>query len=403
MNNNYLTFKAVDFSTDPFFLEWQWFKSEEATLFWETFLTEHPEKEDEILLAAKIIVELMQENDNALFSKQEKEIAVAELTKRVQKHRRHKKILLLGMTSAAILTVFLFLPFKQIDTKNVLETKEKGFIQLSDNEVRLITSSGEQSSFKEDVKVNYDSNGNIVVQDKSGKLIEEKHNTAFVEMNKLIVPKGKRSSLELADGSLIWVNSGTTVEFPSAFDDPSERRIKINGEIFIEVAKNPNQPFVISTSGFNIKVYGTKFNVSAYPDDKLQQVTVTEGLVSVTLTNANQENYLSVSQQLSLENGNTTIKNVDANNYTSWKDGILRFDSEPLRNILVRLSRYYDIDLKYNSEIANIHCSGKLYLFDDWKTVFDNVSAVSSVNYTIGNNEIIFTNNSKTQGKEQPM
>ena len=87
------------------------------------------------------------------------------------------------------------------------------------------------------------------------------------------------------------------------------------------------------------------------------------------------------------------VTHVDVYNFTSWKDGILRFESEPLKNILTRLSRYYDINLAYGDDIESIRCSGKLYLFDEWKMVLDNITKVSPVAYSENEDEIIFRYN----------
>lgn len=90
----------------------------------------------------------------------------------------------------------------------------------------------------------------------------------------------------------------------------------------------------------------------------------------------------------------TTLKNVDVAYYVSWKDGFLCFESEPLGSILTCLSRYYDIQLVYGNDIEAIRCSGKLYLFDEWQVVFDNITKVSPVEYFVKNNKITFKYNS---------
>jgi len=389
----YVTYTAVDFSTDPFFLEWRWFQTEETAQFWTAFLSAHPEKSDEILLAIKIVA-LSFVDETISFSKQEKESAIKKLTAKVHRNKRRKRSAIYSLSTVVILVTLLFFPFR--NRPHLLQTDEKTFVEIPEKEVQLIFSTGNRVTFNEDIQVAYDTTGNIVVQNESGKMLEKhKSDETAVTLNRLIVPKGKRSSLLLADGSRIWINSGTIVEFPSVFSKTDERKIIIDGEIYIEVEKDMQRPFLVATPHFEVAVLGTKFNVSAYSEDAVQHVTVAEGLVSVLSGEEKKNNFVKQNQQLRMMENNTTINNVDVYNYTSWKEGILRFESEPLKNILTRLSRYYDIHLDYESDIEEIRCSGKLFLFDDWQTVFNNITKVSPVEYSVTNNEVVLRYNSK--------
>lgn len=391
--SHYLTYTAADFSTDPFFLEWRWFQTEETCLFWTSFLAQHPEKSEEVLLAVKI-VEMLVEGNEVSFSPQDKESAVKKLTSRVYIHKKRKKITVYSLSTVVVFFLFFLLTYKNTGVINS-ESDKKKFADISEKEVQLIFSAGGKVSFKEDIQIKYDTTGNIVVQNELGEMLE-KHESdeTHIALNRLIVPKGKRSSLLLADGSKIWVNSGTTVEFPSVFENRDERKIKIEGEIYIEVEKDTQRPFLISTPDFEVAVLGTKFNISAYPEDPVQHVTVAEGMVSVVSEAKKQRNVVAQNQQLQIiDKMQSGVTHVDVYNFTSWKDGILRFESEPLKNILTRLSRYYDINLAYGDDIESIRCSGKLYLFDEWKMVLDNITKVSPVAYSENEDEIIFRYN----------
>ena len=98
-------------------------------------------------------------------------------------------------------------------------------------------------------------------------------------MNTLVVPRGRRSSLLLADGSRIWVNSGSVLRFPSHFDE-KQRLIEAEGEIYIEVVK-AKIPFLVKTDKFTVNVLGTKFNISSYTDEEESTVVLVEGSVNV--------------------------------------------------------------------------------------------------------------------------
>ena len=386
--NHYLTYTAIDFSTEPYFLEWRWFQTEETNCFWNEFLFEYPNKSEEVSFAIKI-VESVIDNNVVEFSKEEKENAIYRLTLKIQRYKRRKILTIYTLSTVVVLTSLVFFLFK--NTTYISVTDEVTIVDIPERDIQLILPTGDRTFFKEDIQLKYDETGNIIVQNEAGDMLDElESNNTHIDLNKLVVPKGKRSSLLLADGSIIWINSGTTVEFPSTFRGMDKRKIKVDGEIYIEVEKDTLRPFLVETPRFDVSVLGTKFNVMAYSEDQVQHVTVAEGLVSVYAENENQKEFVGINQQLSMSKNETTLKEVDVYNYISWKDGVLRFESEPLRNILERLSRYYDIQLNYESDIETIRCSGKLYLFDEWQLVFDNITKVTPVKYSIKKNEVTF-------------
>src|SRR5690606_13807238 len=130
-------------------------------------------------------------------------------------------------------------------------------------DIQLIT---EEDSllFQNDVQVEFDKTGKAKIrqvdsEEKTVELTKSKQST-------LIVPYGKRSTLTLSDGSKVWLNSGSVLECPAQFTGNNREVRLASGEIYIEVAPDSQKPFHVSTSDFNVKVYGTKFNVSAYAD-----------------------------------------------------------------------------------------------------------------------------------------
>lgn len=393
----FANYTAIDFSTDPRFLEWRWFQSVETSQFWNGFLSEYPEKNEEILLAIKIVESIREEND-IFFSEQEKGDAIRKLTVKVHRYKQRQRRAIYSIGTLVVMVLLFFLPLthtKQIG--GIHQIEDSPMILKEHKDVQLILSSGGRSSFNEDIQIKYDSIGNIVVESESGKMLENHVNkTATASLNHLIVPKGKRSSLVLADGSRIWVNSGSSVQFPSYFSKNEERRITVVGEIYIEVEKDPQRPFLVTTKNFEVAVLGTAFNVSAYSEDALQHVTVAEGSVSIVSGEEETRTVITKNQQLRMFKGHDAeVNHVEVYNYISWREGILRFESEPLQNILTRLSRYYDIDLVYDEDIQSVHCTGKLYLFDDWQVVLDNITIVSPIEYAIMNNQVTFSHSKK--------
>ena len=180
----------------------------------------------------------------------------------------------------------------------------------------------------------------------------------------------------LADGSKVWVNSGSTLKFPSTFK-ADKREIWVDGEIYIEVEKNKARPFYVNTSHMLINVVGTQFNVTAYDEDTDYSVVLVEGCVDVSIDK--EKARLLPNQMLSVSMDRISVKKIDVNNYISWKEGYLQFTSEPLSNIL---SRYYDTPIDCDQNIAQLKCNGKLVLFDNIEDVMKTIYNTIPIKYS---------------------
>ena len=207
-------------------------------------------------------------------------------------------------------------------------------------------------------------------------------------MNTLIVPFGKRTSLTLPDSTQIWLNAGSRVEFPSRFAE-GKREIYAEGEVYLEVAKDTERPFTVRTPFYDVRVLGTKFVVSAYKNETEHAVVLAEGTVEVGLQNQ-LPCRLSPNHKWSVNDRKTKITEVVPYEYFCWKDGVLQFSQETLSTILHRISRYYGVKIDYvPGEEERI--SGKLVLFEDVRTVLDNITVILPVTYTIHDQEIHIT------------
>lgn len=202
----------------------------------------------------------------------------------------------------------------------------------------------------------------------------------------LVVPYGRRSSLLLSDGSRVWLNSGSVLHFPSAFA-PGERRIRVEGEIYIEVAKDARRPFYVETSRMTVNVLGTKFNVSAYADDDTQSVVLVEGSVNVDAASHSPVK-LVPDEMFSLSASLARVTSVRAADYISWKDGFLRMQGETLEEICVRLSRYYNIPISCSPHCSQRQTAGKLLLMDDVYQVLKTFTMLYGIRYRTVENHI---------------
>lgn len=188
------------------------------------------------------------------------------------------------------------------------------------------------------------------------------HTMAFNTVN---IPKTKQYQLVLPDGTKVWLNSLSTMRFPATFDD-NERRVKITGEAYFEVAKDKARPFYVETSGMTVKVLGTKFNVNAYADEAVITTTLLSGSVELSSSKSDGASANPASTilhpgeaaQLWPVRNKFTVKEVDAAGAIAWKDGIISFNNADLKSIMRQMVRWYDVEVEYNGEATKRRFTG---------------------------------------------
>ncbi|MEL7587489.1 MAG: FecR domain-containing protein [Prolixibacteraceae bacterium] len=175
--------------------------------------------------------------------------------------------------------------------------------------------------------------------------------------NEIHVPNGEKAEIVLSDGSKIWLNAGTTFRFPQTFQG-TERKVSLSGEAFFEV-KSGTMPFVVSSSYGDIEVRGTSFNLRAYPD-MLFQATLVEGRISFKSDGT--ERSLIPGQQLTLNRDrNIEVQQVDTKYASSWREGVISFEHEPLGDVVRRLERHFNIRIELDQRLRPIHFTGQLF------------------------------------------
>ncbi|WP_050809610.1 FecR family protein [Ochrovirga pacifica] len=176
--------------------------------------------------------------------------------------------------------------------------------------------------------------------------------TTELKFNVITVPYGKQFQLLLSDSTKVYLNSGTTLKYPIRFLPNQKREVSLVGEAFFEVYKDKKHPFIVKSNDLNIKVLGTKFNVSCYPEDWAINTVLVEGAVSLY----NDKKSKSVlkpftlypNQRASWINTKKVMKvgNVyDTSIYTCWIDGKIVFKHLKFKNILKKLERHYNVKI----------------------------------------------------------
>lgn len=196
-------------------------------------------------------------------------------------------------------------------------------------------------------------------------------------LHQLIVPKGKRSTLVFADGTKIWINSGTKILYPKVFSK-EKREFYVDGEVFVEAAKEKERPLIVHTDRLDVKVLGTTFNVTAYQSEPIANVVLVDGKVEVC-AETNNRILLSPNQLVEYNHSNMSVRTVDVYKYICWKDGLMQFTATPLSKIIPRISKYYDVNIIIDKEAFDIKCTGKIDLNNNITDVLKSIALTASV------------------------
>lgn len=203
--------------------------------------------------------------------------------------------------------------------------------------------------------------------------------------------RGQKLTVKLSDGSLVKLNSESSITYPTDFTKLDIRDIQLSGEAFFEVAEDKSKPFQIGTGNLKTTVLGTSFNVNAYTEKESIAVTVVTGKVQVAFsgqqiaTNSYIEpiKVLTPSQQavFNKQTQDITISEINVDKYLAWKEGILLLDRTSLEDAAKMLERWYDIDITFRNEgIKNCVINGK-FRNDQLQNMLDNIQFLTGIEY----------------------
>lgn len=163
---------------------------------------------------------------------------------------------------------------------------------------------------------------------------------------------GTQSRVDLADGTVVYLNSGSTLKFPTSFNGMETRNVELTGEGHFAVAKNSKQPFVVDIHKLQIKVLGTTFNVDAYPNNSAFMISLIEGSIRLQqktdngITDLTELKPNQVASYRQSENKLSVIKEDDLTKYTAWTEGKIVFSNDPTNTVLQKLGNWYNVDIE---------------------------------------------------------
>lgn len=212
------------------------------------------------------------------------------------------------------------------------------------------------------------------------------------EMQVMTVPAGQRASLVLADGTTVWLNSNSILRYPAAGFHSKERKVLLEGEGYFEVAYDEKHPFIVETEKYNVRVLGTTFNVSAYPDSDLFETSLIEGKVTVYQPDTQNEVTLQPNEKVETRDGKLCKETFTSDHAFLWRIGVYSFKNEPLEAVFKKLEQYYEVRIiNKNIEIASRPCTGKFRQKEGIEHVVKVLQKYVGFDYTLDeeNNQII--------------
>jgi len=208
--------------------------------------------------------------------------------------------------------------------------------------------------------------------------------TSFAEIE---CPMGVRTKFQLPDGSTGYLNSGSRLKYPVQFI--GERKVELVGEAFFDVVHNAEIPFHVNTRNLDIKVLGTTFNVIANEDEQTEEIVLQTGSVDVSSVTGKQLAVLSPNEQLILdiEKRTFTKNDVEASQYTTWKEGKLVFRNENMQQVARRLSRWYNAEVVVDDHLLDNHTFHATFIDEPLDEVLKLLSITTPISYEEGKRE----------------
>lgn len=367
---------------------------------WNRFLDNHPEEKDKMIQAKRIIDVF--EVPGVPLDQNKKAHAWSNIKNYHAANKAPRKIFRLRAVAAAVVSLLVLAGgwywnysrqsewfFESNNSSGKPEVLKSTLILSNGNEIALNEAKSALTVLesKQAIQINHDS---IVAAKPEAEKTSPKE-----ELNKIIVPYGEESSLLLADGTKVWLNAGSQLAFPIQFSEKT-RQVFLEGEAYFEVAENTEKPFIVSTHNIDVKVHGTKFNISAYRNDDYTETVLLEGKISLIKNKSllGRETYMTPGQKAVYNNAGKDITLEKTNRpelYTSWREGWYEFSDVDLTYVTHKLERFYNVKFEYNTELVknSYRLSGKLELKESLENVLSILAKVTNTEYRVDADKII--------------
>lgn len=385
----YSKYSIEDFTTDSDFINWVIYPDEVSENFWIFIINEYPSQKGKIEEAISLINSIKAKDPSVPQESIERMWNNIRLKSTNQKrlklysYMRWAAVLVILLGSSVLISQFI----KTTDSY-IVETDftkvNKAQIILSDGSIKLID--------KEESEIEIKLSGDIIVNNDT--LKSRKQSIKKEKLNHIVIPYGKQSRLQLPDGTIVNINAGSQISFPSVFSG-SKREVYLVGEAFFKVKSNKQKPFIVHTPEISVTATGTEFNVSAYTDDNFTQTVLVEGAVSIcknAFFSKKREIKPGESAFFDKNSGIVTTHPVDIEQYVSWIHSFIICKNDQVIDVIKKIERYYNRKISIEQSITDITFSGKLDLKEDVVSVLESITYASSLDLEITNDKILIKN-----------
>lgn len=281
---------------------------------------------------------------------------------------------------------------------NDIAPGKNGAVLTLANGRRILISDKQQGNVAEEagVKITRSKDGILIYE-----ILNQKVEQSAYQFNTLTTSRGEQIQVRLQDGTLIFLNTESTIKYPINFINAEERKVDFTGEAYFEVAEDKKHPFIINTTNDfglkqQVKVLGTSFNIHSYPEEASIFTTLLKGSVSVDVTsqNATPRTVKLIPGEQSIANeGKLNVKNPVVDDVVAWKNGYFMFDNETLENIMKKVARWYDVKVIYQDEaLKNKTFFGSVSRFEHVSEILKLLQKTDGVKFEIADKQILIYN-----------
>lgn len=274
---------------------------------------------------------------------------------------------------------------QQVKTKNDVAPGHHGATLTLANgkKIRLTDAANGELAEEAGVKIRKTQNGQLVYE-----IQEIAANNAST--NTLSTENGENYQVKLPDGSLVWLNSASSLTYKASLNENGKRMVKLTGEGYFEIARDKRHPFIVHTATQEVEVLGTHFNINSYKDEPAVATTLLEG--SVKVTSGSRQQIIRPGYQVLNTSHSLKIEKANTENITDWKDGDFNLDGVDFRIAMRKIARWYNVDVIYDPALPeNMEAGGWISRTNNLSAVLKAIEQSGQVHFKVeGRNVYVF-------------
>lgn len=398
IRNDYGQYATADFLHDQDFLAWVKYPTTESDAYWTAVGEQYPQKVQQMQQARGLILLLnspaqlpVQDGGERVWSR----IADGMREPLVRKISPWRSI----AAAASVLLVIAagFFIYRQAQPQKAAQPavaakndpapgKNVAMLTLANGQKVMLDSTVDGLLAREGgTSIRKAANGELIYEDGADSELK-------VRINRIDIPRGGQYRLTLPDGTKVWLNAATSLQYPSSFTG-KDRTVELNGEAYFEVAADPEKPFRVVSGHQSLDVLGTYFNINSYEEEDAVRTTLLQGSVRLTNTLQKASRILQPGQQAAMFRGDRPMRitNADIEEVMAWKEGYFIWNKESIESIMRKLSRWYDIRPVYEKPLPDIVLSGMVSRSKNLSEVLKDLEATGTVHFRLEGKNVVIT------------